>query len=101
MRLTRFSCALVMRSLRSSRMDHTSDEEEWEDFRRQLPGRLRWRVPSFRAPRSWRSPRGGRLNASLIALQIDFASGCCDAQVVAAVGQNRPKHKVLSPTRFR
>ena len=36
MRLTRFSCALVMGSFLLSRMDYTSDEEEWADFLGQL-----------------------------------------------------------------
>src|SRR5260370_18537227 len=53
MRLTRFSCALVMGSFLLSRMDYTSDEEEWADFRGQLclwRARTRRNVGGFHTP---------------------------------------------------
>src|SRR5258708_21219676 len=72
MRLTRFSCALAMRSLLPSRMDRTSDEGEWEDFRRQLraDGGREFRRCGLR-------DRGARLAAAVRTLPHRLANRLC------------------------
>jgi hypothetical protein len=103
MRLTRFSCALVMGSFLLSRMDYTSDEEEWADFLDQLwLGSGKSRRISRTCITTHSSFPTGRLRCSLVSVRVSKRL-CCNCRLLRARRRKRRSRSALlsSPNRIR